>query len=85
MDYKEPKLDEETVESAFKQIHYYINLPKHIKGRVTELNDVKPNSECELDPPAHLIEGTRTVVMGKMNIPAVNYKSQFLNKTVTQQ
>ena len=80
---QEFKLDNEAVESAFKQIHYYTNLPKHIKGRVSELNDIKPNSECEVNSPAHVIEGTKTVVKGKMNIPAVNYTNQFLNKTIT--
>ena len=84
MDYKEQEIDKEAVESAFQQIHYYINLPKHIKGTVSELNDIKPNSECDLDSPAHVVDGTRTVTMGRINTPTVNYKNQFLNKTVTK-
>ncbi len=86
MDYTEIfEVDNEAVESAFRQIHYYINLPKHIKGNVSELNDIRPNSEFEVNSPAYVIEGTKTVKMGKMNIPEVNYSNTngFLNRTVT--
>ena len=74
----ESTLDNETVKSTFNQIHYYNNLPKHIKGMAIEL---RSSSNNEGDMPAHVIEGTLTVKMGKMNIPAVNYHNQFANKT----
>lgn len=79
MNNSEFTIDNEAVESTFNQIHYYNNLPKHIKGMVAEL---KSSSNNEGSVPAHVIEGTLTVKMGKMNIPVVNYSNQFLNKTV---
>ena len=80
MENLETKIDQEAIESAVKQIHYYSNLPKHIKGRVTQLNNIKSNEG--MPKPAHLIEGVLTVIMGKMNIPSINYRKQFINHNV---
>ena len=74
------EIDSETVESTFKQIHYFVNLPKHIKGSVSEFKDIKPNDVSETNPlPAHVIDGTTTVIQGKLNIPVLNYPKKFLN------
>lgn len=81
MDLKEQKADKETVESANKQINYYNNLPRHIKGMAKELNfnNGVPNDSCG---PAHVVNGMTTVIMGKLNIPSIVSPSKFLNKQI---
>ncbi|MBI3590616.1 MAG: hypothetical protein HY094_04470 [Candidatus Melainabacteria bacterium] len=74
-------IDQEAVESALKQIHYYNNLPKHIKGRVSELGSPQPNNLVATSP-AHVIDGTMTVIRGKMNIPTFSQTEQFLKRTL---
>ena len=83
MEFTERKLDEEAVESAFQQIHFYINLPRHIKGIITEFKDVKPNNLSQNNP-AYVVKGSTTVINGKLNIPTVNQEKKFLNRVVTQ-
>lgn len=84
MDILDPlTIDEEAIESALKEIHYYINLPKHIKGRVTELKIIKPNDPNSTSVPAHVVNGTTTVIKGKINIPLLSHGMQFLRKTIS--
>lgn len=55
---------------TLSQIHYYSNLPKHIKGRAIELVPKASNMANDgISDPAHLVSGTITVVRGKLNIP----------------
>lgn len=75
-------LNKEAIESALKEIHYYSNLPKHIKGRVSELKDIKPNTLNENPMPAHVVAGAVTVIMGKLNIPTLTRSKSFLKKSV---
>ena len=81
MDFKEEKADKETIESTFKQIHYYNNLPRHIKGMTKELNlnNRVPNDSCG---PAHVVNGMTTVIMGKLNVPSISSPHAFLNRNV---
>lgn len=80
MQYSEVKLDKETIESTFRQIHYYVNLPKHIRFLASELTKIRPNSEM---PPAFLAYGNTTVIMGKLNIPLVTQGMSFLNRNIS--
>ena len=75
----EPTLDQETIESAFNQIHYYINMPKHIKGMAIDLRN-SPNASGN-NTPAHVVEGVTTVISGKLNTPALTHVPQFLTRT----
>ena len=77
--FKETILDQEAVESAFKQIHYYINMPRHIKGAVSAVQKLENN--IEVTTPAHVVEGATTITKGKLNIPLLTYPNQFLNHT----
>ncbi len=76
MNFMDIQLDEETLESAYEQINYYANLPKHIKGIVGELKDLKP-FKFEHNRPAHIVSGTITVLSGKLNIPVVTEMNTF--------
>jgi len=74
----EPSLDKEALDSAFTQIHYYINMPKHIKGMAIDLKsiaNIRGNST-----PAHVAYGATTVIMGKLNIPDLTHVPQFMNR-----
>lgn len=72
-------LDPETVESTFNQIHYYINMPKHIKGMVSDLkNNLNPTENI---PPAHVVDGATTVISGKLNMPVLTHVPQFMVRT----
>lgn len=73
----EPELDKETIDSTFTQIHYYINMPKHIKGMSVELKS--SSNTNKYSTPAHVVEGATTVVGGKLNIPALIHTPQFIN------
>lgn len=75
----EPTLDQETIESTFNQIHYYINMPKHIKGMAIDLRN-SPNTS-ENNTPAHVVEGVTTVISGKLNMPSLTHVPQFLTRT----
>ena len=77
MDFMQAQLDQEAVDSANRQINYYSNLPKHIKGRVSELhypNTSKQNNDSTdgFGIPAHVVNGTITVISGKLNMPNFN-------------
>lgn len=80
MQFTEIKLDKETVESAFRQIHYYVTLPKHIRFMVSELTKAQPNNEL---PPAYVAYEKTTVVMGKLNIPSVSSGMHFSNINIS--
>ena len=73
--------NQEAIESAYKQIHYYSNLPKHIKGRASESGNPQPNNLAATTP-AHVIDGAMTVTKGKMNIPVFSQTEQFLKRTI---
>ncbi len=81
MDLEETQLDIEALESATSEIHYYSQLPKHIKGRVLEMRDIKSNSGTP--QPAHVVDGAITVIGGKLNMPTLKYQRQFSNKTTS--
>ena len=63
MDIKETQLDIETVESATNEISFYANIPKHIRGIVSEMKDIKSN--LDMPKPAHVVNGAITVIGGK--------------------
>ena len=76
--------DREAIESAFKQIRFYNNLPKHIKGAVSELKDlISVPVESFGYIPAHVVSGEdlTTVVNGKLNIPTIWYAGMFGRRT----
>ncbi len=75
----QPELDKETIESAFTQIHYYRNLPKHIKEGSNVSRYGCPGEEPSFSLPAHVVEGTTTVIGGRLNIPALTQVPQFMN------
>lgn len=63
MEFLETIPDQETVDSTNLQIHYYTNLPKHVRGSVTELNIIKPHmlaGGSNLSP-AFVVSGSTTV------------------------
>ena len=74
-------LDQETIDSAFSQIHYFINIPKHIKGSAVDLSSSRGSLFHNEGEIAHVIDGAMTVIMGRMNIPTLNHTMQFLKKT----
>lgn len=75
----ETNLDQETVEKTRIEIEYYAHLPKHIKGRVVELKDLKPNNEAI--KPAHVVSGAITVISGKLNMPDLKHSLKFIKRT----
>ena len=79
MDIKETQLDMEAVESATNEINYYANLPKHIRGIVSEMKDIKSNTD--MPKPAHVVNGAVTVIGGKLNMPDLKYSKQFTKRT----
>ncbi len=64
---------------TYKQIHYYSNLPTHIKLS----SDLTNNSCAPYDQyysnnnPTFLINGTTTVLGGKLNIPSLDLSMQY--------
>ena len=58
----------EAVNAAYEQVHYYSNLPRHIKASVINLSS---NHTMYQNNPAHTVEGTTTVFGGKLNIPNI--------------
>ena len=72
MDENNKNLDQETVDSASKQISYYNRIPKHIREKVSTFqskNDT-PKEECKENKlPAHVVSGLITVKDGSLNIP----------------
>ncbi|GEM_PF-2916640 len=79
MDIKETQLDLEAVESATNEISFYANIPKHIKGMVSEMKDIKSNADTQ--KPAHVVNGAITVISGKLNMPDLKYSKQFTRRT----
>lgn len=67
-------LDTEALDSAYKQIHYYTYLPRHIKGSAIEIGTCFPNilTNNGINDPACNISGAMTVIGGKLNIPTVS-------------
>ena len=83
MDFMEIQLDQEAINLAYMQINYYFNIPKFIKGRVCELNGLKPVvlvNDGILNP-AYVVGGAITVVSGKLNMPVLDHSRQFLRNT----
>ena len=80
MDIKETQLDIETVESATNEISFYANIPKHIRGIVSEMKDIKSN--LDMPKPAHVVNGAITVIGGKLNMPDLKYSKQFTKRTL---
>ena len=79
MDNTNTELDFEALESATSEINYYANLPKHIKGRVLEMKDIKSN--VDMPQPAHVVNGAITVIGGKLNMQDLKYSKQFTKRT----
>ena len=79
MDTEETQLDIEALESATSEINYYANLPKHVKGKVLEMKDIKSN--IDMPKPAHVVNGAITVIGGKLNMPDLKYPKQFTRRT----
>ena len=79
MDIKETQLDVEAVESATNEISFYANIPKHIRGIVSEMKDIKSN--LDMPKPAHVVHGAITVIGGKLNMPDLKYSKQFTKRT----
>lgn len=55
-------------------IHYYMLLPKQIKGRVAELKprDKNESVNCKLNEMPQGLDRGVTVISGKLNIPVFN-------------
>ena len=86
IDLFENQLNEDAIESATKQIHYYSYLPRCVKVGIGELDGLKPQlaliKEENCDP-AYVVEGAVTIINGRLNIPDLNVaKHSFLNKNV---
>ena len=58
----------EAVNAAYEQVHYYSNLPRHIKASVINLTS---NPMAYQNNPAYVVEGTTTVSGGRLNIPNI--------------
>lgn len=68
--------DEETVELTTKRINYFSQVPKHVKGMVSELKNIQPLAQTEDNGqnPVPLVEGNTTVYLSKQRI----FKKLFL-------
>lgn len=79
------KPEKEIVDAALSEIHYYSNLPRHIKGIANSLKDLKPSNISDSSLlPAHVVEGTTTVKSGKLNMPLISRSRQFkVNQSFT--
>lgn len=67
----ELQLDEVAVENANERINYFNNIPKHIRGLVSNFKyDLKNNEDRK---PAKVIEGLITVKGGALNIPGLAF------------
>ncbi len=71
------KPDKEIVDSAMSKVHYYSNLPMHIKGMTGSLGLKPSNITDSAFIPAYVVEGTTTVKSGKLNIPLISHTRQF--------
>ena len=67
--------DDEAINSAYRQINYYSNLPKHIKESASDFELIYPTNfevNSELSP-AHVVAGSITVIEGKLNMPSLDF------------
>ena len=71
MEMTKTQYDIEAMESALNRIHYFSHLPRHIKGSVTDLDNAFLAYYGTLDP-AHVVDGSVTIVGGRVNIPDIN-------------
>lgn len=71
MDFWGRKIDKKALDSFMPgmQIHYYNNLPKHIRVSVSDLSNLIPNEQTEHKKPAHVAYGAVAIINGKLNIP----------------
>ena len=66
--------EDEAIDLAYKQIHYYSNIPRHIKACTSDLVfSSTSNSDYSYADPTFLPEGsTITVMDGKLNMPKIS-------------
>lgn len=76
MHFMDIQLDQEALDAAYSQINYYSNVPKHIRGTVSEFKSTKNVENNELKP-AHLLSDKITVKGGKLNIPVFVENDEF--------
>lgn len=69
MYFMEVQLDQEALDSAYEQINFFSNLPKHIRGMVSEFS-LKQSTSEELKPALEFKE-KMTAHNGKLNIPVL--------------
>lgn len=80
----EQTYSKEALDSAYEQIHYYASLPRHIKGSAIEISTCVPNTLTNngINDPAHSVNGTTTVISGRLNIPTLIHSKQFLQSNI---
>ena len=72
MDTTETKLDLETLNATSEKIKYYSCIPRHIKGRVSTLDNTTLKESVNDCLPAHVVNGFITAIRGRINIPDIN-------------
>lgn len=79
MYFMDVQLDQEALDAAYSQINYFSNVPKHIRGTVSEFKSIKTVEVGEFKP-AHSLAEKVTVVSGKVNIPTFTETNEFSEK-----